>query len=74
MIRCDNDECPLSRQCTRFLIYPTDADGVESFKPRTTDRHDWLLNTVGISEADMPMIRTECDYFIELAQVPDNNN
>lgn len=28
MIRCDNDECPLSRECWRFLIAPQDADGV----------------------------------------------
>ena len=63
MTRCDNDECPLSKQCTRFLIYPTDADGLETYKPR-------IITSIN----EVPMIQTTCDYFIELAVQPDNLN
>lgn len=74
MTRCDNDECPLSRQCTRFLIYPADEDGVERYQPRITSKYDHLLLGAEISSDDLPMIRTECDYFMELPEQPDNFN
>jgi hypothetical protein len=74
MIRCDNDECPLSTQCTRFLIYHTDADGLQRFIPRITSKYDTLLGLAEIDAEHLPMIRTECDYFIELAPAPDNFN
>jgi hypothetical protein len=74
MIRCDNDECPLSRQCTRFLIYPTDADGSETYKPRITFKYDQLGAMAGLTADELSIMRTECDYFIELAEAPDNLN
>jgi hypothetical protein len=74
MTRCDNDECPLSKQCTRFLVYPADEDGLQTYKPRITFKNDELLNAAGLTEDELQMMRTECDYFIELAQAPDNYN
>jgi hypothetical protein len=43
MIRCDNDECPLSRECFRFLMYPTESDGVDAFKPKSDKECDHFI-------------------------------
>ena len=67
MIRCDNDECILSRECWRFLIAPQDADGVNRFEPRPCTDYDSLMSMMNLPAEMARQIAIKCDYFIVLA-------
>jgi hypothetical protein len=43
MIRCDNDECPLRRDCARHLIYPADEDGLKRYTPKNDKECDFFI-------------------------------
>lgn len=74
MIRCDNDECILSRECWRFLIAPQDADGVDRYEPQTTKEYDELMSMAGLTNEMKNRLAVKCNYFIVLADPEDNPN
>lgn len=74
MIRCDNDECILSRECWRFLIAPQDADGVNRFEPQPTQDYNRLMAMMELPQDARDRIAVECDYYIVLADYPENVN